>query len=73
MAKLNIEICPETGLCSILKGDGTKVDLMPDEVESLRQAAGKPEVQKQILAEVDAGFAEKLDAAELKQVSAEIK
>jgi hypothetical protein len=73
MAKLNIERCPETGLCSILKPDGTKVDLMPDEVENLRQAAGKAEAMKRVLSEVDGRFADKLDAAELAQIFAELK
>ena len=73
MAKLNIQLCPETGICSIIKADGAKVDLMPDEVAGLRQASGKPEEIRQILAGVDAGFAGDLDAKDLTQVSARIR
>ena len=30
MDKLNIQLCPETGICSIIKENGKKVDLIPD-------------------------------------------
>jgi hypothetical protein len=73
MGKLNIELCPETGLCSIMKEDGTKIDLMPDEVDTLRNAGDKTDSIKKAIAEVDAGFADKLDADELKQMSFTIK
>ena len=53
MGKLNIELCPETGICTIVKTDGTKVDLMPDEVDSLRAAAAQPESVRQTIADVD--------------------
>ena len=69
MGKLNIELCPETGICSIVKPDGTKVDLMPDEVDSLRAVAAQPESVRQIIADVDADFAKTLQPEELKQLS----
>ena len=72
MAKLNIQLCPETGICSIIKADGTKVDLMPDEVNTLREASGKPQAIKEVVADVDATFSEGLDAAELSQLSSEL-
>jgi hypothetical protein len=65
MSNLNIELCPETGICSIIKGDGTKIDLMPDEVNGVRDAGGNPEAVKQTLAAIDAGFAEGLKPDEL--------
>ncbi len=68
MAKLNIEVCPETGICSIVKGDGTKIDLMPDEVAGIRTLTD-PEAVKQAIGEVDAAFAKSLDATELAQLS----
>lgn len=73
MDKLNIELCPETGICSIMKTDGTKVDLMPDEVRDLRVALDNPDSVKQVLAQVDSGFAESLAPDELKQLAARLK
>lgn len=72
MSDLNVQVCPETGICSIIKGDGTKIDLMPDEVGGLRNASGSPETIKQILAEVDSGFAESLEPEDLDQISKEL-
>ena len=69
MSNLNIELCPETGICSIIKGDGTKIDLMPDEVEGVRDAGGNPEAIKQTLAAVDASVAQGLKADELAAIS----
>lgn len=73
MAKLNIELCPETGICSIIKANGEKIDLMPDEVDNLRQAGNAPDGVKKVIAEVDSQFADKLDPEELKQLSSELK
>jgi hypothetical protein len=68
MNKLNIELCPETGICSIIKPDGSKVDLMPAEVAEARAADGDIQALKKVLAEADDKFADALtegDAAEL--------
>jgi len=73
MSKLNIELCPETGICSIIKPNGSKVDLMPDEVQNLRSASGNPESTKRIIAEADSSFAETLDPEELQQLAARLK
>ena len=73
MGKLNIELCPETGICSIVKGDGTKIDLMPNEVGDIRQASGKLDSITQVIAEVDPSFAEALDTEELQQLSATLQ
>jgi hypothetical protein len=73
MGKLNIELCPETGICSIIKANGEKIDLMPDEVDNLRQAGNAPDGVKKVIAEVDSQFADKLDSEELKQLSSELK
>ena len=73
MGKLNIQLCPETGICSIVKGDGTKVDLMPDEVGGLREASGMPDAIRKAIASVDPGVAETLDSEELEQLSSELK
>ena len=73
MSDLNIQLCPETGICSIIKADGNKIDLMPDEVGQLREASGNPEGIRQALAQIDTGFAEALQAEEIDQVSSELK
>jgi hypothetical protein len=73
MAKLNIEMCPETGICSIMKENGGKVDLVSAEVDQLRQAAGDREKTKAVLAQIDAGFSGSLEGEELAQLAEEIK
>jgi hypothetical protein len=73
MEKLTIELCPETGICSIVKNDGSKIDLMPDEVDGLRKASGNPSAVKQVIGEVDSSFADTLNTEELKQLSSELK
>ncbi len=73
MDKLNVQLCPETGICSIIRGDGTKVDLMPDEVTTLRGALANPDSARQVIAEVDAGFATLLAPDELNQLAASLK
>jgi len=73
MDGLNIQVCPETGICSIIKGNGTKVDLMPDEVNNLREALDNPESARKVIAEADEGFAKLLAPEELKQLAASLK
>ncbi len=73
MAKLNIQLCPETGICSVIKEDKTKIDMMPGEVAQLRLASGDTEKSREILALIDAAFSESLDTEELHQLSDEIK
>ena len=72
MAKLTIELCPETGICSIIKDNGTKVDLMPDEVEAIRVAGSNAEEIRSDIANCDTDFAQALDAQALKQVSQKV-
>ncbi len=73
MDKLNIQLCPETGICSIIKKNGTKVDLMPDEVQNLRKASSNPDTARQVLAEADADFAKLLEPDEINQLTAHLK
>jgi hypothetical protein len=72
MSELNIQLCPETGICSIIKEDGKKVDLMPDEVAQLREA-GDADGVKKVLGDIDGSFAEGLDAEESAQIAANLK
>lgn len=73
MSKLNIELCPETGICSIRKADGTKVDLMPDEVDGVRSASGNATALKTAIGEADEKFAASLTAEELAELSGVLK
>ncbi len=73
MSNLNVQLCPETGICSIVKADGHKIDLMPDEVNALRDAAGDQEAIRNALAEVDPDFAGGLEPGEIAQVSKRLK
>ena len=72
MSDLNIQRCPETGICSIIKQDGSKIDMIPNEVSQVRDASGNPDAVRQALAKIDAGFAEGLDSAEIAQLSSEL-
>ena len=73
MSKVNVQLCPETGICSIVKIDGTKIDLMPDEVATLRNAAGNQDAIRNALAAVDSDFAAGLAATEIEQVASRLK
>ena len=73
MSKLNIELCPETGICSIIKADGKKVDLMPGEVAELRDASGDEAGMKQAISEADDAFADGLNADEMAQIANRLK
>lgn len=72
MSNLNIQRCPETGICSIIAPDGRKVDLMPDEAANLA-AAADGEAAKAVIAEVDAAFAASLGAKDLDTIVSEVK
>jgi hypothetical protein len=73
MSKLEIEQCPETGICTVRRADGTKADLMPDEVEELRSVARNANALRAVMEEADPKFAAGLDADELKQLADEVK
>jgi len=73
MSDLNIQLCPETGICSIIKKDGNKIDLVSDEVSQIRDASGNPDTIRQTLAQIDSGFAEGLDSEEIGQISNELE
>ncbi len=73
MGKLNIEACEETGIVSILKEDGKKIDMVPDEVKQLRAASGDTQEIKSILAKIDTSFSDELEEEEVNQLSSEIK
>ncbi len=68
MSAVRVELCPETGICSVVKEDNTKVDLMPNEVAAIRDAQGDGSTVKSVFAECDSTFADSLDDAELKAI-----
>lgn len=68
MAEIVVELCPETGLCSLVKAGGAKTDLMPDEVAALRGAASDLAKARAIVAEVDASFGAALGDDELRAI-----
>jgi hypothetical protein len=72
MAAMTIEQCPETGICSLVRADGTKADLMPDEVDALRAAGADAQRLRAVVAGSDSTFAASLSEAELKQIAAEV-
>jgi hypothetical protein len=72
MSKLQVELCPETGMCSIIRDDASKADLMPDEVVALREAGDDPAKLRAIVAASDAGFAAALTDQELRRIVADV-
>ena len=73
MEKLIIELCPETGICSLVKGSGDKTDLMPFEVDELKKiAASDIEKVKAVIAQGNEEFAKKLTADDIKQILGQI-
>ncbi len=68
MSQLVIEQCPETGIASILREGGAKVDLMPGEVADLRAQKGDAEGLRAVIANADDAFAASLTSAELAQI-----
>ncbi len=69
---MKVEKCPETGICSIIREDGKKIDLMPDEVIKLQEASGENSKIIKVLRDVDDGFATTLTDAETEILSSKI-
>ena len=72
MDKVDIELCPETGICSIVRSGGTKTDLMPDEVQALREAGNDLAKIQQVVAGADETFAKSLTETELRQIAVSV-
>ncbi len=73
MANLNVQLCPETGICSVIKPDGKKLDMIPAEVDQLRQASGDSQQIKSVLESIDPSFSQSMEEDELIQLSHELK
>ena len=73
MATLDIQKCPETGICSIMNGQGAKIDMISTEADQLKKAGGDHAKIKEVLAQVDPAFTESLTEAELEQLAQDFK
>ena len=74
MKKLIVEVCPETGICSLVKDNGTKTDLMPFEVDELKKlSADEVDKIKSVIRQGNADFAENLTADDIKHILGQIR
>ncbi len=72
MSDVKVELCPQTGICSLFKAEFGKVDLMPGEVAELRQAGANPQKVRSILEEVGSSFAADLSDDDLLSIIARL-
>lgn len=70
---LLIERCPESGICTIRRAEGAKVDLMPFEVDAIRDADGDTAQIRETIAESDAAFAADLSTELLTEIGQRLK
>lgn len=68
MEKMAVELCPETGLCSLVRASGSKADLLPDEVQALRDAGGDLAKIRDVVSTADAAFGSALTDDELREI-----
>lgn len=73
MSEVTVELCPETGICSIIKDGSSKVDLIPGEVEALRAAQGDAEKLKSQIGEIDSVFSAQLSDENLSVIAAKLQ
>ncbi len=69
---MRVELCSETGICSIVKDNGKKVDLIKQEVDQIIGASGDEGKIKQVIAGIDSGFAESLSSDEITKLASEV-
>lgn len=68
MSEMNIHKCPETGMCTILKADGKKVDLTPAEVSAVQLSFGDHDAIVKVLSNIDPSFADAVSADDVTSV-----
>jgi hypothetical protein len=73
MAEITVERCPETGICSIVRDGGSKIDLMPDEADQLLQVRNNSAKLRELLQEVDPAFAQALSDDEVARIGANLR
>ena len=69
---MRIEQCPETGICSIVKDDGMKVDLISVEVSLIKETCGDEGKIRDVLASIDNGFTESLSSEEIADIASKL-
>ncbi len=69
---MRVELCSETGICSIVKDNGKKVDLIKQEGDQIIGASGDEVKIKQVIAVIDSDFAESLSSDEIAQLASEV-
>ncbi len=69
---MKVEKCPETGICSIIREDGKKIDLMPYEVSQIQEATGDKSKMINVLRDVDDNFASTLTEKETEDLLSKI-
>lgn len=73
MEKVIVEMCPETGICSLVKGGGDKTDLMPFEVDELKKlSADDIEKIREVIGQGNEAFAKSLTLEEIKRIHSQI-
>lgn len=73
MNKITVEACPETGICSIVRQNGLKMDLMPGEAAEAREAAQSPDALRGTLADINESFVASLTDEELAELAAKLR
>jgi hypothetical protein len=73
MSAVRVELCPETGICSVVKEDNQKIDLIPQEVAAIRDAGGDADAIKRVFAECDSAFADSLDADAVRDIASSLR
>lgn len=73
MDKLIVEMCPETGICSLVKQGNDKTDLMAFEVDKLKKLSPDDiEKIREIIAQGNEAFAKSLTPEDIKQIHSQI-
>ena len=72
MGSIRVEVCSETGICSIIKDSACKVDLLSFEADEIRAAKGDAEVIRKVVAECDSVFAGELDGTDIEDIAAKL-
>ena len=73
METIIVEKCPETGICSLVKGGGNKTDLMPFEVDELKKlSVDDVEKIREVIGQGNEAFAKSLSPEEIKRIYSQI-
>ncbi len=69
---MQVTICPDTQICTIVRGDKTQLDLMPCEMSDVQLASSR-EAMREAISEADPKFAKALSDAELDELKILLK